>query len=153
MKKIFITGAGVVSAIGVGKEANWNSLSANQSGIGEVRYLNTVHHEFPVGEVKMSNEEMKRLLGIPVDTIISRAALLGILAVKEAVEEARVEEQQLALISGTTVGGMDLTEEVYPDSLTADTMPLPTILDVLISRRRHQQPVVPLLTLLSLVQG
>ena len=95
-KKIFITGAGVVSAIGVGKEANWCSLSTNRSGIEEVRYLNTVHHEFPVGEVKMSNEEMKHLLGIPVDTIISRAALLGILAVKEAVEEARVEEQQLA---------------------------------------------------------
>lgn len=119
-KKVFITGAGVVSAIGVGKEANWNSLSANQSGIGEVRYLNTVHHEFPVGEVKMSNEEMKYLLGISDDIVISRAALLGILAVKEAMDDARVEEQQLALISGTTVGGMDLTEEVYPDSLTAD---------------------------------
>lgn len=118
--KVFITGAGVVSAIGVGKEANWNSLSANQSGIGEVRYLNTVHHEFPVGEVKMSNEEMKHQLGINAETIISRAALLGILAVKEAVKEAQVEEQQLALISGTTVGGMDLTEEMYPDALTAD---------------------------------
>ena len=87
-----------------------------QSGIGEMRYLQSVHHELPVGEVKLSNAEMKQLLGIDPSQRVSRTALMGMMAVRQAVSEAKVQadgRRRIVLISGTTVAGMDITEQVF----------------------------------------
>lgn len=112
---IAITGAGIVSAIGRNKAEALSSLVEGRSGICEMKVLRSVHRELPVGEVKMSNDEMKEALGLPSDKIISRTTLMGMLAVREAITEAGLGsgERQL-LISGTTVGGMDVSEELYP---------------------------------------
>ncbi len=120
---IMITGAGIASAIGVGKEATLDALRKQLTGIGRMRYLKTSHTEFPVGEVKLSDEEMKQLLGIDQEPTV-RTALMGMLAVREALEEAQLTApcgEQIALISGTTVGGMDKTEQFFLDYQTDDT--------------------------------
>ncbi len=117
-KRILITGTGVVSAIGNNCRECLDALQEGRSGISSVEYLKTDHKEYPVGEVEMSNEEIARLLGISGERTYSRTALLGILAVREALAAARLNEQGLALISGTTVAGMDMTEEAYPDRLS-----------------------------------
>ena len=76
--------------------------------------LQTAHSDLPCGEVDMSDEELKGLLGIPAGKMVPRTALLGIIAVKEAMEEAGVKgSERAALISGTTVGGMDVTERHF----------------------------------------
>lgn len=113
---IAITGAGIVSAIGLNKQEVLHSLLAEKSGIGEMRHLQSTHHELPVGEVALSNEQMKAMLSLPADKLVSRTALLGMLAVGQAVEEARVRKQaplRIWLVSGTTVGGMDMTERYF----------------------------------------
>lgn len=113
---IAITGAGIVSAIGLNKQEVLHSLLAEKSGIGEMRHLQSTHHELPVGEVDLSNEQMKAMLSLPADKLVSRTALLGMLAVGQAVEEARVRKQatlRIWLVSGTTVGGMDMTERYF----------------------------------------
>ena len=112
--RIAITGAGVISAIGVGKDETLRSLIARKSGVGRLRHLQTAHSELPCGEVNMSDEELKNALGLPTGSIIPRTTLLGIIAVKEAMEQAGIRgTDRAALISGTTVGGMDLTECHY----------------------------------------
>lgn len=112
--RIVITGAGIISAIGVGKEETLRSLVSRRSGIGRLRHLQTAHSDLPCGEVNMSDEELKGILGIPSDRIVPRTTLLGIIAVKEAMEEAGVKgPERAALISGTTVGGMDVTERHF----------------------------------------
>ena len=60
-KSICITGSGIICAIGTDKESVLNSLQKKQSGIGTIQYLQSDHKELPVGEVKMSNEELKTL--------------------------------------------------------------------------------------------
>ena len=46
---------------------------------------------------------------------LSRTSLLGILAVREALAEAGLTDLKgIPLVSGTTVGGMDLTEKTFP---------------------------------------
>ena len=119
---IVVTGEGIVSAIGNNKEAVLQSLKGKQSGIGEMVYLSSSHKELPVGEVKLSNEDMKRLLNIPDNKEISRTSLMGMMATREAIEEAKMEGQdgRIILISGTTVGGMDITEQWFADLLTSD---------------------------------
>lgn len=112
---IFITGAGVVSAIGIGKAETLSSLRGARSGVGAVRYLDTGLTDFPVGEVKRDNAEMMASLGISGP--VSRTSLMGILALKEALEEAGLRPEDvrtMPLVSGTTVGGMDLTEKMFP---------------------------------------
>ncbi len=111
---IVITGAGIISAIGVGKDETLRSLLARRSGIGRLRHLQTAHSDLPCGEVNMSDNELKGLLGIPTGKEVPRTTLFGIIAVKEAMEEAGVKgSDRVALISGTTVGGMDVTERHY----------------------------------------
>lgn len=112
--RIAITGAGIISAIGVGKDETLRSLIARKSGVGRLRHLQTAHSGLPCGEVNMSDEELKNALGLPTGSIIPRTTLLGIIAVKEAMEQAGIKgTDRAALISGTTVGGMDLTECHY----------------------------------------
>ncbi len=112
--RIVITGAGIVSAIGVGKDETLRSLLTRRSGVGRLRHLQTAHSDLPCGEVDMSDEGLKGLLGIPAYREVPRTTLFGILAVKEAMEEAGIKGlDRAALISGTTVGGMDVTERHY----------------------------------------
>lgn len=119
---IAITGEGIVSAIGLNKQEVLQALQEGRTGIGEMKYLQSIHHELPVGEVDLSNEQMKKMLGIPSEQMMSRTSLLGMLAIDQALKEAYVDVASLrarkadgkplriVLVSGTTVGGMDITE-------------------------------------------
>jgi 3-oxoacyl-[acyl-carrier-protein] synthase-1 len=65
-----------------------------------------------VGEVQASNESLAVRLGIT--ETISRTALLGVAAVREALSQAAIHDlTPVAFISGTTVGGMDHTERYW----------------------------------------
>ncbi len=81
--RIAITGAGIISAIGAGKEETLRSLLAGRSGIGPLRHLRTSHRE-ALGQASNNDDE-------PHDLV--------------------------ALVSGTTVGGMDITENLFLEAL------------------------------------
>lgn len=135
---VVITGAGIISAIGIGKSANYRALLQGKSGIDMPCYLPTSHKEFPVGEVKYSNGELEELLGLHAaasqchkvqgktgeNANYARSELFALMAIREALGEAMLGETKprMALISGTTVGGMDRTEVAYPDHLTPEIL-------------------------------
>lgn len=121
--KIVVTGMGIVSALGVGKQATLEALRAHRSGLDSVNYLNTIHNRLPVGEVKLSDQEMERMLGIAEGLPTTRTSLMGMMALGEALEEARLTEnrpRKSAFVLGTTVGGMDKSERYYLDFLEND---------------------------------
>lgn len=110
---IHISGAGVVSAIGCGQAESLDALRCGRSGIGPVRCLETAETRFPVGEVRLTNAELAARTGADAD--LCRTSLLGILALQEALEQAGLASLAgVPLVGGTTVGGMDLTERVFP---------------------------------------
>ena len=80
---IVITGQGIISAIGNDKEAVLDSLRHQRTGIGTMQHLESEHKELPVGEVKLSNDELKTMLGIDVSRELSRTALLGMVALRQ----------------------------------------------------------------------
>lgn len=115
---ILITGCGVVSAIGNNKVETLDALLNNRSGVGSLVHLKTEHKEFPVGEVKMSDDEMRKRLNISDNNITTRTALMGMIALDEALKEAKITPEMIpniGFISGTTVGGMDMSEQFYLD--------------------------------------
>ncbi len=124
-KPIYVAGLGLISAIGRNVTENLHALENGQAGIQPIRHLDTVHRaDFPVAEVKASNEELARLTEVldsngrpPVN--ISRTALLSFIAVKEALESAGLPKSPLrvGLVSANTVGGMDKTEQFFSSFL------------------------------------
>ena len=116
---IVITGEGIICAIGQNKPSVLDSLQHKHSGIGTMQFLRSCHKELPVGEVPLSNDDMRNLLGVK-DTLINRTTLMGMLAVRQALEDAGIQcdavkekPLRLVLISGTTVAGMDITEDLF----------------------------------------
>ncbi|MBQ4449782.1 MAG: beta-ketoacyl-[Prevotella sp.] len=117
---IAITGLGIICAIGNNSQQVLDSLVNRKTGVGMMKYLQSCHTELPVGEVKLSDDELKTLLSLPVESLYSRTTLLGAVAVKQAMADAGLSADMLAgkkvvLISGTTVGGMDVTERILAD--------------------------------------
>ncbi len=124
-QKVYITGAGVVSALGMDKAETLNALLNRRTGIEPVRYLQTAHTDIPVGEVKHSNDELREMLKIPPSEAFIRSSLLGIHAVIEALKQAQLffptGKLRIAFLSGITVGGMDQAELWYDDFLSNDS--------------------------------
>jgi len=120
---VFIAGAGVISAIGNTVAQNLLSLEQEKTGIAPIRYLDTEHRdEFPVGEVKLSNDELAELSGFKSG--ISRTAMLSLIAAREALTDAGIANLaglRTGFISANTVGGMDKTEAFFRDFLSDNT--------------------------------
>ena len=90
---IVITGEGIVCAIGLNKQQVLQSLLHKQTGVGVMKHLRSTHHELPVGEVPMSNDDRRSELGI-TDQYVNRTTLMGILAVRQALADAGITEQR-----------------------------------------------------------
>lgn len=121
MSNIVVTGLGIISALGMGADDTYARLLEGRSGIGKMKYLKSKHTDLPVGEVPFSDEELRENLFIRKDASITRTSLLGAAALREALASAsllpRDKSLKMALISGTTVGGMEKSEQYYYDFL------------------------------------
>ena len=116
-KKVAITGMGIISAIGHNVEENLQSLLHQKHGLSRLQNFESVHKDqIFVGEIKQTNEELATFLNLSSDNNFTRTAMLGLIAVKEALNDAQitnVNEFRTGLISSTSVGGMDITEKYF----------------------------------------
>lgn len=119
--KVYITGYGIICAIGNNRFETLDSLLSSRSGIGEITLFKTLHQgKIPMAEVKKTNEELQRMVEGAAGKNLTRTALLGMIAAREAIESAgikEIKEARTGLISATTVGGMDRSERFYADYL------------------------------------
>ncbi|MBL7825432.1 MAG: beta-ketoacyl-[acyl-carrier-protein] synthase family protein [Saprospiraceae bacterium] len=106
--RIFVTGIGVVSALGDTVQQNWNALKTGNTGIQWSDRLGLM-----VGEVKQTNESIMRAYALPqVD--FSRTTLLALIAAKTCWGENRlVPTLKTGLVAATSAGGLDRMEEYY----------------------------------------
>ncbi len=117
-----VTGVGLVSALGIGVEQNLASISKGISGISPSPQILRTTHALPLGELLMTNDQLHEMLEISAEVHLSRTALLGILAVREAIEDANVDfSKRVGLVSSTSVGGMDLTEHFFEEFIEDDS--------------------------------
>lgn len=119
--RIAVTGEGIISAIGQDKQSVLCSLRDNKTGIAPARYLSTSRKDLLIGEVKFANSHLKAALGLEEDRTLSRTILMGAYAARQALADASlplsaIAGKRVVLVSGTTVGGMDMTEKYYVPS-------------------------------------
>ncbi len=116
---VFVAGTGIISAIGNNVAECLDALENERAGMGQMHYLDSVHRQrLPVAEVKLSNEELSVLAGLPKTK--SRTALLSMIAAKEALTDAGIENLtslRSGFISANSVGGMDKTEKFFTEFL------------------------------------
>ncbi len=115
-KRIVITGIGVISSIGIGKEAFWKSLKEGKSGISDVISFDTSKHQtHKGGEVKdflpenyIDKKQLKTL---------GRCSQLTLAATKLALKDADLKEEALSgrcvgFCVGTTLGEIPSVEDL-----------------------------------------
>ena len=115
MQPIVVTAMGIISSIGNSVEENLYSLRESKPQISRLDNLHsTLRDNIKVGEIKLSNSELAKQLGIDPRAEYSRTALLGIWAAKEAIAGLSADEvKSLGFVSASTVGGMDKTEQFF----------------------------------------
>jgi len=117
MRGIAVTGMGIISSIGKNFEETYLSLKNGKSGINFPEILQTNYNNLPVGEIKLSNAALSDLLDLPKDHTYTRTALLGVYAILELLKNSGYEQfpEDTGFISGTSVGGIDMTERHFND--------------------------------------
>lgn len=120
--RVFVTGCGMISSIGNDFGEMTQSILSSRTGIGPITILETNHNrKLIAGEIKQYDEELAQKAGIDFIDGLTRTTIIGTIAAKEAVASAGLDNfYDLALISGTTVGGMTSTEKHYRDFLSND---------------------------------
>jgi 3-oxoacyl-[acyl-carrier-protein] synthase II len=120
-QRVFVTGVGIVSAIGNGTVETLSSLKSLTSGIGKLTLFESIHAHIPVAEVKLNQRQLAKLAGIDDNhSPYSRNSLLALVAAKEALACAtwdRTGDWVSGAVMATTVGGMDLNEQYYTSLL------------------------------------
>jgi 3-oxoacyl-[acyl-carrier-protein] synthase II len=118
-RRVVITGLGVLSSIGIGKDQFWQGIRSNQCGIGPITFFNA-----ETFAVRIAGE----IVGFdghdffPHEVIrkIDRFALLGLVAAKEAIGDSCLEHElrsgtteNASVIVATSVGALAHAEQTH----------------------------------------
>src|SRR5580765_5609748 len=114
-RRVVVTGLGVVSAIGIGKELFWDSLRLGRSGIRKITSFDTSSYDCQIaGEITEFNPDDF----MPAQTArrIDRFAQLGLAAARLAVSDAgldiaREKPGVVGIILGTSIGTLCYAEQ------------------------------------------
>jgi 3-oxoacyl-[acyl-carrier-protein] synthase-1 len=118
--RIYITGLGAVSAIGMSVAEHLDSLLHARHGISQIELVRELKTTYLGGEIKLTNDQLKAKLGLDPLAVYSRTALLAMLAAKEAYPTNFPNRLRVGVLNGTSVGGMDLSENFYEEYLKGD---------------------------------
>jgi 3-oxoacyl-(acyl-carrier-protein) synthase len=119
---IYITGLGIISAIGDNVSQTLDNLLKSQTGVDDIKILPTQHTgTLPLAEVRYTNAELAAISGLePYQT---RTAQLSMIAAREAKESCKIDysKWRSGFISANTVGGMDRTEDFFKEFVLDNT--------------------------------
>jgi len=115
-KRVVVTGLGIASSIGTGKDTFWNNLIQGKSGISKVESFDTKEHfVHNGGEIKDFNPE--EFLSKRKIRLMARASYLAIAATRLALEDGKLNLKKtnpgrVAVLFGTTGGEAQEIEEI-----------------------------------------
>ena len=94
--RVFVTGLGVISAIGNGTGETLNAIQNLKSGIGALTLFDSVHRDTPVAQVGYLREELARLAEVDDETVPhTRNTLLALIAAQEAMAASGWEQKNI----------------------------------------------------------
>jgi 3-oxoacyl-[acyl-carrier-protein] synthase II len=116
-RRVVITGMGVVTPIGIGKEAFWDSLKNGRSGVGRLTFFDVTDYTCQIdAEVKgfqpeayIDKKNIRRM-----DRFTQFAYAAADMAVRDAgLDKAKVDPDRVGVIVGSGIGGLSTIEEEH----------------------------------------
>lgn len=116
-KKILITGIGIVSPVGIGKENFWNAIVCGKSGIDKISSFDTTDFECKIaGEVKdfdplqyIDKKSIRRM-----ERFTQFALASAIMAIEDAkINLQKLDNERVGVIIGSGIGGIGLIEKEH----------------------------------------
>ena len=117
MRRVAVTGLGVVAPNGVGKDAFWDACVEGRSGVGPIRSFDASSH--PV-KVAAEVQDLDLFEAVPAEhrkslRIMGRAARFGVVAAHLAMKDSgldpnRIIPERLGVVMGTGMVPIDLPE-------------------------------------------
>ena len=117
MKRVVVTGIGIISALGLDKDSTWEGLIEGKSGIKNISAFDTTDYTCKVaGEVRdfipenfISKKEIKKM---------GRFAMFAIAASKMALEDAKLavneeNENEIGVVVSSGIGGIEIMEKAH----------------------------------------
>ncbi|MBU0634471.1 MAG: beta-ketoacyl-[acyl-carrier-protein] synthase family protein [Candidatus Omnitrophica bacterium] len=115
-KRIVVTGMGIISSLGIGKDEFWKNLIQGKSGISKVDAFDTAEHATHFGG-QVKGFDAEDFLSKNKIKMMGRASHLAIAAAKLAIKDAGLDIkkfncEELAILLGTTAGEAQEIEEM-----------------------------------------
>jgi 3-oxoacyl-[acyl-carrier-protein] synthase II len=116
MNRVFVTGIGVVTPIGIGRSAFWDSLVQGRSGAGEIASFDT--SGFPV-RIACEVEDFRPadFLGAREGSRMDRFTQMAVAAASLALEDSGLGEdldpEATGVIAGSGIGGLATIEDQH----------------------------------------
>lgn len=117
-KRVVITGVGVISPVGIGKETFWNALLSGKNGIGPITHFDATEYAARIaGEVKNFNPS-----DYGIDKKEARhmdpSTQYAVAAAKLALDDSKMnlddeDRDRIGTIVGTGIGGMETLHNLY----------------------------------------
>lgn len=115
---VAITGLGTISAAGKNVAESLANLKSSKSNITLIDGIDHMRKPFLGGQVKINDSQLKTALGINDLERVPRSTLLSLTAAKEAWADQRINSEiRTGIISATSIGGMEMSEQFYFDYL------------------------------------
>ena len=116
-RRVVITGMGVVSPIGIGKEVFWDSLKNGRSGVGRLTHFDASDYSCQIdAEIKGFDAEKyidKKTIR-RMDRFTQFAYAAADMAVRDAgLDQAKLDPDRVGVIVGSGIGGLSTIEEEY----------------------------------------
>ena len=118
-RRVVVTGAGVISAIGKDKGSLWDSVVNCRSGIGPYSTVDSSAIRFKHGAEVKDYDPSAYFEPRDIDTA-DRFAQFAVIAAREAVKQSGIQftpalQERSAVICGTSIGGVVAQERAYFD--------------------------------------
>lgn len=115
--RVVITGFGVLTSIGIGKENVCNALFCGHDGVGDIT-------RFDSSKIKVKRGyEIKEELPL-IGQNVTRLVQLGYIAAKEALDESGLKNKDLCLIVGSGLGDEEFVIQLAESKVSLDETPL-----------------------------
>lgn len=122
MRRVVVTGVGLITALGTGTEKSWNAIKEGKTGVGLIESFNTEDSpvkiaaevkDFDATEFGIEKKELKKL---------ARNTQFAIAATKMALEDSRLvidekNNERVGVIVSSGIGGIEVFEDQHETML------------------------------------
>jgi len=116
MRRVAVTGLGIVCPVGVGVDAAWDALTAGRSGVGPITTFDTAEYAVHFA-ASVDDFDPTTVLDVKEARRLSRFQQFALVAAEEALADAGIsdvgpaEAERIGVIVGSGIGGLGLMEE------------------------------------------